>query len=107
ALADDPTLCEYLAIVAMKGRGPYGLYLGASPEGLAAFRAQRESYLESHPQQLDLAERRHLESLLARVEKAMPQRLEAGDIALTLGSHWVPPKVVYEFAVDIRHTRWR
>ena len=100
ALADDPTLCEYLAIVAMKGRGPYGLYLGASPEGLAAFRAQRESYLESHPQQLDLAERRHLESLLARVEKAMPQRLEAGDIALTLGSHWVPPKVVYEFAVE-------
>lgn len=100
ALVDEPALSEYLASVAMGDRGRYGIYLGASPEGYAAFRAKREAYLESYPQAIDEAEKQRLESLLNRVEKAMPPRLDAGDIALTLGSHWVPAKIVHDFAVE-------
>lgn len=100
ALADDPALPEYLASVAMSARGRYGLYLGASPEGLAAFKERRGSYFEASPQRTDADEVRRLESLLGRVKEAMPPRLDAGDIALTLGSHWVPAKIVHDFAVE-------
>lgn len=100
ALAEDPALPEYLSTITKEGRGYYGKYRSASREGFESFKLQRAAYFEAHPPKANEAEQKRMESLLGRVEAAMPARLEAGDIALTLGSHWVPPKVIYDFAVE-------
>ena len=100
ALAKEPSLCEYLATVAANSHRNYGRYLQASGEGYEAFKLKRSAYFEENGPEIDCEAIRKMKVLLDRVEKAMPSPLEAGDIALTLGSQWIPPKIVYEFAVE-------
>ena len=103
ALAEDEALPEYLLEIALEEEPSYygrRTYLRATPEGLAAFKRQRRTFLESNPREEDEGRVRKLERLLERVRAAMPPELGPADIALTLGSHWVPPKIVHDFAVE-------
>src|SRR5699024_10623882 len=74
ALAEDEALPEYLLEVALEEAPSYyerRTYLRATPEGLAAFKRQRRTFLESNPREEDEGRVQKLERLLERVRAAM------------------------------------
>lgn len=106
-LARSPALSEYMLKVAVEEHGGGSdrvsqlTYEGSTAEGYEGFRsavAEAEGAREPDPERSERME--GLEKLLRRVESAVPPPLTQNDVALTLGSHWVPPRVVHEFAVE-------
>lgn len=99
ALRAHPEVIEYLFTLARDSRD----LARATPEGLAEFRREREEFISaqrvSHaPEPRDLASLRALE---ARLEGALPARVDSKDIAATLGAAWIPPIYVVDFCADV------
>lgn len=99
ALRAHPEVIEYLFTLARDSRD----LARATPEGLAEFRREREEFISaqrvSHaPEPRDLASLRSLE---ARLEGALPARVDSKDIAATLGAAWIPPVYVVDFCADV------
>ena len=57
--------------------------------------------LENAPEDMDVSENR------AALEKAIPTRVEAKDISVKLGSHWVDPEFVTKFINEKFKPSWR
>ena len=90
-LRSDVPLLEYLAST------PMALW---SPESLADFRAARAAAMARVPEP-DGARLASLESVRARLEDALPERLTAAEVTPTLGAPWIPPSVVHRFACEV------
>lgn len=97
ALRAHPDVIEYLFTLARDSRPR------ATPEGLAEFRREREEFVSAQraahaPEPRDLASLRSLE---ARLERALPARVDSKDIAAALGAAWIPPAYVADFCTDV------
>ena len=58
------------------------------------------SELENAPEDMDISENR------AALEKAIPTRVEAKDISVKLGSHWIDPEYIRQFICEKFNPDW-
>lgn len=58
------------------------------------------SELENAPEDMDVSENR------AALEKAIPTRVEAKDISVKLGSHWIDPEYIRQFICEKFNPDW-
>ncbi len=98
-LRGRPEVLEYLHSLA--SRRPEGWEADASAEGLADFARRREGYVGALTREPDAGRLAELRALEARLAAAQPARLGPGEIAVDLGSTWVPARHFMDFAREV------